>query len=140
MRVHGYPDKEPTRADVRQGGSATDYLAYRINTIESQLSALEFRINTIESRLSALEFHVGTGPDVRGLDTEIAQTRRAKKSAIGEQDFEAATSLSDKERQLRDEKDSRHRQWAAAHPDPPSLVEKVRQLSDEIEQLRGLLH
>jgi hypothetical protein len=51
---------------VPRRGSATDHLAYRINTIESQLSALEFRL--------------GTGPDVRGLDTEIAQTRRDKEA------------------------------------------------------------
>ena len=37
------------------------------------------------------------------------------------------------------EKASRQQQEALPHPDLPSLAEKVRQLSDEIEQLRGLL-
>jgi ATP-dependent Clp protease ATP-binding subunit ClpA len=136
-----YPDQEPasTGAGPRERESATTHLAYRINTIESQLSGLEARIDMIESRLSAAEFRVGTGPDMRGLDTEIAQTRRDKETARGEQDFEAATSLHDKEQQLTREKDSRRREWAAAHPDPSSLADKVSQLCDEIEQLRSLL-
>jgi ATP-dependent Clp protease ATP-binding subunit ClpA len=136
-----YPDQEPTSTDAaqRERGSGTNYLAYRIKAVESELSGLEARIDTIESRLSAAEFRVGTGPDMRGLDKEIAQARRDKEAASGEQDFEAATSLHDKERQLTREKDSRRREWAAAHPDPSSLAEKIGQLSDEIEQLRGLL-
>jgi hypothetical protein len=71
--------------------------------------------------------------------TEIAQTRRKREAAVGEQDFEAASLLRDKEGQLILEKDSRRREWAAADPDPSSLAEKVGQLSDEIEQLRGQL-
>ena len=141
-RVHGYPDKEPTSAGAErlEPGSATDNLAHhRINTIASQLSALEVRIDTIDSRLSALEFRVGTGPDLRSIDTEIAQARRDRQAALGERDFEAATSLRAKERQLIDDEESLRREWAAAHADPSSLAEKIGQLSDEIEQLRGLL-
>jgi ATP-dependent Clp protease ATP-binding subunit ClpA len=136
-----YPDQEPTStgAEQRERRSGTNYLAYRIKAVEAELSGLEARIDTIESRLSAAEFRVGTGPDMRGLDKEIAQTRRDKEAASGEQDFEAAASLHDKERQLTREKDSRRREWAAAHPDPSSLADKIGQLSDEIEQLRGLL-
>jgi hypothetical protein len=137
--THGGQGKEPSSAGARPRGSATDHLAHRINRIESRVSAFEFRIDAIESRLSALEFRVGTGPDVRGLDTEIAQARLAEEAAIGEQDFEAVTSLRDKQQQLIDEKASRQREWEAARPDPKSLAEKVGQLSDEIEQLRGLL-
>ena len=36
-------------------------------------------------------------------------------------------------------KASLHRQWAAEQRDLPSLAEKVRQLGEEVEQLRGLL-
>jgi ATP-dependent Clp protease ATP-binding subunit ClpA len=141
MRIQvGYPDQEPTSAGApAEGIEYARRLAYRINTMESRLSALEFRINSIESRVSVIEFCVGAGPDVRSLDTEIAQVRRAREAARGEQDFEALTSLCFREQKLLDEKDSRSWQWAAAHPDPPSLAEKVGQLSDEIEQLRGLL-
>jgi ATP-dependent Clp protease ATP-binding subunit ClpC len=124
--LHGYQGKEPVSARARQPqrGLAADIL---------------LRINAIESRLSELEFRLGTGPDVRGLDTEIAQARRDQEAAIGEQDVEAATSLGDKERQLIAEKDARRQEWAAAHPDVPSLAEKVSQISDELRQLRGLL-
>ena len=137
--IHGGQGEDPWSAGARPRGSATDHLAYRINGIESRVSALEFRSDAIESRLSVLEFRIGAGPDVRGLDAEIAQARLAEGSAIGEQDFEAVTSLRNKKQQLRDEKASRQREWALAHPDLPSLAEKVGQLSDEIEQLRGLL-
>jgi hypothetical protein len=97
------------------------------------------RIDAIESRLAALELHPGTGPDVRSLDTEIAQTRLGKESAIAAQDFEAAASLRDKEKQLLAERVSRYQQWAAAPPDPPPLADKVDQLSDQIERLHDLL-
>ena len=140
-RIHGYGDKEPapTGAERPERESVTNYLAYRIKTIESQLSALEDRIDAIGSQLAAVEFRVGTGPDLRGLETEIAQARRDREAAVGEQDFEAASLLFDKERQLIGEKHSLRREWAAARPDPSPLAEKVGQLSDEIEQLRGLL-
>ena len=136
-----YPGREPasTGAEPLARESGTGYLASRVRTVESQLSGLEARFDAIESRLSAAEFCVGVGPDMRGLDKEIAQTRRDKEAARGERDFEAATSLHDKEQQLIGEKDSRRRQWEAVHLDPSSLAEKIGQLSDEIEQLRGLI-
>jgi len=37
------------------------------------------------------------------------------------------------------EKAARQEEWAAAHPDLPSLAAQVRQLSDEIEHLHALL-
>ena len=127
MRIQvDYPDQEPTSA-----GAPAEGIEYA--------RRFAYRINTMESRLSVVEFCVGTGPDVRALDTEIAQARRDQEAARGERDFEAFTSLCFKEQKLLDEKDSRSWQWVAAHPDPPSLAEKVGQLSDEIEQLRGLL-
>jgi ATP-dependent Clp protease ATP-binding subunit ClpC len=124
--LHGYQRKEPASAGAGQPqrGLAADILT---------------RIDAIESRLSELEFRVGTGPDVRGLDTEITQARRDTEAAIGEQDFEAGASLHDKEKQLIAEKESRRREWAAAHPDTPSLADLLGQLSEEIKQLRGLL-
>jgi ATP-dependent Clp protease ATP-binding subunit ClpA len=96
------------------------------------LAELPGRFRSVEARLSALEHRVGTGPDMPDLDQEIQQVRHDKESAIDAQDFETAAALRDKERQLLDEKDSRQQEWAASHPDLPSL-------SDEIERLRGLL-
>jgi ATP-dependent Clp protease ATP-binding subunit ClpC len=116
--LHGYQGKEPAAAGAGQRhrlpGLAAEFL---------------LRIDAIESRLSELEFRVGTGPDVRALDAEIAQARRDTESAIAKQDVEAGKSLHDMEQQL----------IADVHPDAPSLAEKVGQLSDEIEKLRGLL-
>ena len=40
---------------------------------------------------------------------------------------------------MRAEKESRLREWTAVHLDLPSVAEKVRQLSDEVELLRSLL-
>jgi ATP-dependent Clp protease ATP-binding subunit ClpA len=84
--IHSDPGQESVPAEARrlERGSATEYLAYRINTIESQMSGLESRIDAIGSRLSVVEFCVGIGPDMRSLDTEIAQTRRAKEHAAAE--------------------------------------------------------
>jgi len=96
------------------------------------LSQLPGRVNSIELRLSAIEHRVGTGPDMRELDQKIAQVRGDKEAAINIQDFENAALLRDREKQLLAEKDSRQKEWAAAHLDLPSL-------NDEVERLRSLL-
>ena len=119
--LHGYQGKEPAGGPV---GLGADIL---------------IRINAIESRLSAFEQRVGIAPDNGDLDQQIEQARGDKESAIDAQDFEKAAHLRDSEKQLIAKKDARYQQWKAGHPDLPSLAEKVRQLSEEIEQLRDLL-
>ena len=47
--------------------------------------------------------------------------------------------LRDQERQLLAERAARQEEWAAAHPDLPSLAEKCDELSGEIDRLRALL-
>jgi hypothetical protein len=94
---------------------------------------------TVESRLSAVEQRVGMVPDTADLDRQIRQARNDRSTAIVAHDDERAASLRDREQELLAEKASRHQQWAADHPDLPTLAEKVRQLSEEIEQLRELL-
>jgi ATP-dependent Clp protease ATP-binding subunit ClpC len=97
------------------------------------------RVESIDSRLAAVEQRVGAGPDVGDLDQEIARTRSDKKSAAGAEDYEMATALRDRERQLLAEKASRQEQWAAAHLDLPSLAAGLHRLSEEVKRLRGLL-
>jgi hypothetical protein len=121
--LHGYQGKEPATA----GGA---------RLLERGLVA---RISAIESRLSAVEQRVGTGPDTGDLDQQIEQARGEKEAALAAEEYEQAAPLRDRGKELLAEKASRHQEWAAAHPDLPSLAEKVRQLSDEIERLRGLL-
>ena len=104
-----------------------------------QLAELRRRIESIDSRLSAIERRVRTGPDMSDLDLQIAQAGRDKGSAIDAQDFETAAVLRDRERELLAEKAARQEEWAAAHPDLPSLAEDFGRLSDEVEGLRGLL-
>ena len=91
-----------------------------------QQSELRDRINSVEWRLSVLEQRVGTGPDVRDLDREIAQVRRDKEAAIDAEDFENASVLRDRERQLLSDKAAREQEWAAL----PSLTEEVERLRD----------
>jgi hypothetical protein len=124
--LHGYQGKEPASAGAGQQerGSAADLLS---------------RIDAIESRLLAIEQRVGIAPDTGGLDRQIRQARSERHAAVNAEDYEQAASLRDREKELLAEKASRQQEWVAAHPDLPSLAEKVRQLSDEIEQLRGLL-
>ena len=54
--------------------------------------------------------------------------------------YERAAVLRDTEQQLQADKATRQREWTAAHPDLTSLAEKVQQLTDEVQRLRGLLH
>ncbi len=93
----------------------------------------------IESRLSALEQWVGIAPATGDLDRQIGQAHSGRAAAAAAHNHELAASLRDREQELLAERASRHQQWAAEHPDLPSLAEKVRQLSEEIEQLRALL-
>src|SRR5579863_5796686 len=109
--LHGYHSKEPTSATA----------------------------GAFESRLSAVEERVGIAPATPELDQQILQARIDRNAAAAAEDYERAASLSDRERQLLADKGAHHELWAAEHPDLPSLVEKVRQLSEEVERLRGLL-
>ena len=122
---HGYPGTEPASAAAGQQerGSAADLLS---------------RLDAIESRLSAVEQRAGIAPDTGDLDRQIEQARSERHAAVDAEDYEQAVLLRDREKELLAEKASRQQEWAAGHPDLPSLAEKVRQLSDEIEQLRGL--
>ncbi|HEY2306390.1 MAG TPA: UvrB/UvrC motif-containing protein [Streptosporangiaceae bacterium] len=97
------------------------------------------RLDAIGSRLSAVEQRTGTGPDTLELDQQIEQVLRDRHAAVDAQDYELAASLRDREKDLLAQKASAQQQWAATHPDLPSLAEKFRQLSDEIERLHALL-
>ena len=113
---------------------------FQAGLLEREVAAgLLSRINAIEARLSALEFRVGTGPDTGDLDQQIGRIQAEREAAADVQDYERAASLHDPEKELHAEKESHLQQWAPAHPDLPSVAEKVRQLSDEIERLRSLL-
>ncbi len=97
------------------------------------------RIEAMDARLSAVEQQLGSGPDMGDLDRQIAQARQDKESAAGTEDYEHAAALRDRERQLLADKAARQKEWAAAHPDLPSLAEGLHMLSDEVGRLRGLL-
>jgi ATP-dependent Clp protease ATP-binding subunit ClpA len=97
------------------------------------------RLDTIDSRLSAVEQRAGTGPDTAELDQQIEQAQRDRDAAIDAQEYERAASLRDREKDLLAQKASHQQQWVATHPDLPSLADKLRQLSDEIDRLHALL-
>jgi ATP-dependent Clp protease ATP-binding subunit ClpA len=109
-------------------------------TLEGRMLAqILGRIEAMDARLSAVEQQLGAGPDVGDLDRRIAQARQDKESAAGAEDYEHAAALRDTERQLIADKAARQKEWAAAHPDLPSLAEGLHMLSDEVGRLRGLL-
>jgi ATP-dependent Clp protease ATP-binding subunit ClpA len=109
-------------------------------TLEGRMFAqILGRIEAMDARLSAVEQQLGSGPDVGDLDGQIAQARQDKESAAGAEDYEHAAALRDTERQLIADKAERQKEWAAAHPDLPSLAEGLHMLSDEVGRLRGLL-
>ena len=109
-------------------------------TLEGRMLAqILGRIEAMDARLSAVEQQLGSGPDVGDLDRQIAQARQDKESAAGAEDYEHAATLRDTERQLIEDKTERQKEWAAAHPDLPSLAEGLHMLSDEVGRLRGLL-
>jgi len=97
------------------------------------------RLHAIGARLSAVEQRTGTGPDTGELDQQIEQVLRDRHAAVDAQDYELAASLRDREKDLLAQQASRQQEWAATHPDLPSLAAQVRRLSAEIERLHALL-
>ena len=97
------------------------------------------RIDATDQRLAAIERWVGMSPNVRDLETDIAQLRRDKESAIDSQDFETAAALRDKEKRLLDDKACKETSWVAGSDDRLSLAEDFERLSAELDRLRGML-
>jgi ATP-dependent Clp protease ATP-binding subunit ClpA len=97
------------------------------------------RVESIDSQLSAIRERVGAGPETGDLDRQIAQARRGKEAAAGEEDYESAVALRDRERQLLADKAARQQDWATAHPDLASLTGELHQLSEEAGRLGDLL-
>ncbi len=124
--LHGYPGEEPA-------GPPT---GLRVRGLPPEIAE---RLDAIGTRLSAVEQRTGTGPDTGDLDQQIEQVLRDRHAAVDAQEYERAASLRDREKDLLAQQASRQEQWAVTHPDLPSLAEKVRQLSGEIERLHALL-
>jgi Clp amino terminal domain, pathogenicity island component len=97
------------------------------------------RVESIEEKLSGIGQRLGTGPETGDLDQQIALARRGKQAAAGEEDYENAAALRDRERQLLAGKTARQQEWAAAHPDLASLAGQLHRLGEEVGQLRDLL-
>jgi hypothetical protein len=125
--LHGHPPEEPVSARSAAG-------ELRL------LPAVQARLDAVEGRLEAVERQVGIRPDTSELDEQIAQFRREKESAIDVKDFEQAARLRSREKELLAAKAALEKRWVAAHPALPVLAERVQQLAEEVERLRGLLH
>jgi len=121
------------------GHSAEEPISARSAGLELSLPTVQARLKAVEQRLAAIEQRVGTGPDTSDLDVQIDRIRRERYDATEVQDYEQATSLRDREKELLASKAARHEQWAAGHPALPDLGQRVQQLSDETERLRALL-
>jgi ATP-dependent Clp protease ATP-binding subunit ClpC len=132
-------EPEPQAAQAAPGPGQAN-AGQKTDSAESRMLAeILSRLEAMDSRLSAVEQQMGAGPDVGDLDQQIVQARRDKEAAAGAEDFENAAVLRDRERQLLADKASRQKDWAAGHPDLPSLAEGLHMLSDEVGRLRGLL-
>ncbi|WP_427016124.1 ATP-dependent Clp protease ATP-binding subunit [Pseudarthrobacter sp. P1] len=63
-------------------------------------------------------------PELKAMDEVIADVKRAKESAIDEQDFEGAASLRDKEQKLIAERAEKERQWKSGGLDDVAEVDE----------------
>lgn len=63
-------------------------------------------------------------PELRELDEKIAETRRAKESAIDDQDFEKAARLRDDEKNLSAERLEREKAWKSGDMDVVATVDE----------------
>jgi len=97
------------------------------------------RVESIDSQLAAIGERMGAGPDVSGLDQQIAQARRDKEAAAGAEEYESAAELRDRERQLLADRAARQQEWASEHVDLASLAGELRRVGEEVGRLRDLL-
>jgi ATP-dependent Clp protease ATP-binding subunit ClpA len=82
--------------------------------------------------------HMTLPDDLRQADERLAELRRDKEAALGQEDFERAAELRDAERRLLAEKARREQEWAAG-VDLEAVVAENHRLHDEVERLRELL-
>jgi hypothetical protein len=122
---------QPGRLPPREGVAATEARA-RLDVIEGRLAAIEILLAAVEQR-------VGIRPDTPDLDEQIDRARRERLAAAEAQEYEQAAALRNREKELLAGKAARREEWAAGHPALPDLAERIQQLADEIERLRGLL-
>jgi ATP-dependent Clp protease ATP-binding subunit ClpC len=97
------------------------------------------RVESIDAQLSAIGQRLGAGPEVGDLEQQIAQARRGKEAAAGEEDYESAAALRDRERQLLADKAARQQEWAAANVDLAALAEELHRLGGDVGRLRDLI-
>jgi ATP-dependent Clp protease ATP-binding subunit ClpA len=97
------------------------------------------RVDSLDRRLAAIERWVGLRPDLDDLDQQIAQVRREKEAAVDRQDFEAAVSLRDQEKQLLAARAGRDREWAEAAAGRMPLAQELGRVNAELERLRAIL-
>ena len=79
-----------------------------------------------------------TPPGIRDFDMKILQAQQEKDVAIDARDFERATALRDREKQLMDERQRHVEQWSAG-TDVAALGREVEQLREEVQRLQDLL-
>ena len=127
--LHGYQGQDVAGAGSQPGerapaGPPDDALA---------------RFDALDRRLTALERWVSMQPDLEDLDQEIAQVRRDKEAAVDRQDFQAATALRDKEKQLLADRADREKEWAGSAAGRRTVARELDRLNTELERLRATL-
>ena len=68
------------------------------------------RVESIDTQLTAIGQRLGAGPELR-CSTTSAQARRGKEAAAGQEDYEAAAALRDRERRLLADRTARQQAW-----------------------------
>jgi ATP-dependent Clp protease ATP-binding subunit ClpA len=125
----------------RQAGTGATGAGRRLGKGERQrlIDDALARIGYVDQRLAAVERWVGLAPDLDALDQEMAHVRREKEAAIDSQDFEAAATLRDKEKELFDRRVSREQEWSGAAEGRLSLAAELGRMNAELERLRAIL-
>jgi ATP-dependent Clp protease ATP-binding subunit ClpC len=132
--LHGHQGKVAADGGSRLGrrarGRQADEALARIDSLN---------LDELHDRLAAIERWVGMQPDLEDLDQEIDQVRREKEDAAGQQDFETAAALRDKENQLVAAREARESGWREATASRLSMARELDRLDTEVQRLRVIL-
>ena len=95
-------------------------------------------IDLVDEAASRLRIHKRAyAPDLKELEDQLKEVRKTKEDSVAKQDFEAAASLRDREKDLQKQYDDAKAAWERSHADT-ELTVGPNEIADVVTQWTGI--